>query len=175
MADSHRTYGIAELAERGGVTRRTVRYYVRRGLLPAPTGTGRGNHYTDEHLDALVRIRALQEAGVPLAEIQRRLHNPDALENREPTSRAAARLSLGYVHANTWARILVEQGIELHVAEDRQLDGEALAAVIAAVRSALSDRPPSPVSEPAREPGTEPGAPVSTNHTCENTTGDHDE
>jgi hypothetical protein len=27
-------YGIDELAERGGVSRRTVRYYVQRGLLP---------------------------------------------------------------------------------------------------------------------------------------------
>ena len=34
-------YGIAELAEAGGVTRRTVRYYVREELLPAPLGVGK--------------------------------------------------------------------------------------------------------------------------------------
>src|SRR5687767_2623518 len=70
-------YGIEELAELGGVTRRTVRYYVQRGLLPAPTGTGRGQHYTDEHLATLVQIRQLQEAGVPLAEIPARLGRPE--------------------------------------------------------------------------------------------------
>src|SRR5207244_8364421 len=64
-----RFYGIAELAERGGVTRRTVRYYVQRGLLPTPLGTGRGPHYTQAHLERLIHIRQLQETGVPLAEI----------------------------------------------------------------------------------------------------------
>src|SRR5437660_10607797 len=68
-----RCYGIAELAERGGVTRRTVRYYVQRGLLPTPLGTGRGPHYTSAHLERLIHIRKLQEAGVPLAEITARL------------------------------------------------------------------------------------------------------
>ena len=66
-------FGIEELAERGGVSRRTVRYYVQRGLLPAPTGTGRGPHYTKDHLDTLIRVRQLQEAGVSLSEIPVRL------------------------------------------------------------------------------------------------------
>lgn len=66
-------FGIEELAERGGVSRRTVRYYVQRGLLPAPTGTGRGPHYTRDHLDTLIRVRQLQEAGVSLSEIPVRL------------------------------------------------------------------------------------------------------
>src|SRR5919199_3203016 len=76
MGQDHRDercYGIKELAELGGVTRRTVRYYVQRGLLPAPLGTGRGPHYTPAHLERLIHIRKLQEAGVPLAEIAARL------------------------------------------------------------------------------------------------------
>ena len=68
-----RCYGIEELAELGGVTRRTVRYYVQRGLLPTPLGTGRGPHYTAAHLERLMHIRTLQETGVPLAEIAARL------------------------------------------------------------------------------------------------------
>src|SRR6266849_5215767 len=67
-----RCYGIKELAELGGVTRRTVRYYVQRGLLPTPLGTGRGPHYTAAHLERLIHIRTLQETGVPLAEIAAR-------------------------------------------------------------------------------------------------------
>src|SRR5919202_6419080 len=68
-----RCYGIKELAELGGITRRTVRYYVQRGLLPTPLGTGRGPHYTQVHLERLIHIRRLQETGVPLAEIAARL------------------------------------------------------------------------------------------------------
>lgn len=33
------------MAELGGVSRRTVRYYVQEGLLSAPLGVGRGRHY----------------------------------------------------------------------------------------------------------------------------------
>ena len=62
-------YSIGELADLGGVSRRTVRYYVQRGLLEAPTGLGRGRHYTRRHLDTLTRVRKLQEAGYGLAEI----------------------------------------------------------------------------------------------------------
>ena len=53
-------YSIAEFAERGGVTRRTVRYYVQRGLLDPPEGAGRGARYTDAHLRRLERVRTLQ-------------------------------------------------------------------------------------------------------------------
>src|SRR5438552_17195221 len=67
-------YGIKELAELGGVTRRTVRYYVQRGLLPTPLGTGRGPHYTPAHLERLIHIRQLQESGVPLGELAARLN-----------------------------------------------------------------------------------------------------
>ena len=56
-------YAIGDLADLGGVSRRTVRYYVQEGLLPAPFGVGRGNHYGPEHLDQLLRVKALQEWG----------------------------------------------------------------------------------------------------------------
>jgi DNA-binding transcriptional MerR regulator len=64
---------IDELARLGGVTRRTVRFYVQRGLLPGPEGLGRGAMYRREHLHRLRRVRDLQAAGVPLAEIARML------------------------------------------------------------------------------------------------------
>ena len=62
-------YGIDELANRAGVSRRTVRFYVQRGLLHAPRGLGRGRHYTEQHLQRLIRIRTLQEQGVALGAI----------------------------------------------------------------------------------------------------------
>ena len=92
---NERCYGIKELAELGGVTRRTVRYYVQRGLLPTPLGTGRGPHYTPAHLERLIQIRQLQETGVPLAEIAARLDGGPATavihRKREARSLAALR------------------------------------------------------------------------------------
>ena len=66
-------FAIGDLADLGGVSRRTVRYYVQEGLLPAPLGVGRGNHYGREHLDQLLRVKALQESGLTLDEIRQSL------------------------------------------------------------------------------------------------------
>jgi len=64
-------YSIGELAQRAGITRRTVRFYVQRGLIPLPLGRGRGEHYTDGHLTAVLRVKSLQEQGASLEEIRR--------------------------------------------------------------------------------------------------------
>ena len=66
-------YTVKELADRGGVTPRTVYYYVGEGLLPAPEGGGPASTYTDDHLLRLRLIRRLKAEYLPLAEIRRRL------------------------------------------------------------------------------------------------------
>jgi DNA-binding transcriptional MerR regulator len=77
MSDvSESSMGIAELAERAGVTPRTVRYYVAEGLLPPPGGRGQRRAYGQEHLRRLATIRQLKAAYLPLHEIRRRLDDP---------------------------------------------------------------------------------------------------
>lgn len=57
---------LEELAERAGVSPRTVRYYIQRGLLTPPAFRGAGTSYGEEHLTALRAIKKLQEAYWPL-------------------------------------------------------------------------------------------------------------
>ena len=66
-------YTIAELADRAGVTPRTVRYYTAEGLLPPPDTRGRYAVYGDDHLHRLELIARLKEAYLPLGEIRSRL------------------------------------------------------------------------------------------------------
>ncbi|MGV9313397.1 MerR family transcriptional regulator [Streptomyces sp. NPDC003691] len=54
---------MAELAERAGITVRTVRFYRERGLLPPPRREGRIAWYDDHHLARLRTIAALLERG----------------------------------------------------------------------------------------------------------------
>src|SRR5687768_463679 len=61
MADGQ--LSLEELADRVGLSRRAIRFYVQRGLLPPPLGLGRGKHYDLRHLNALRRIQELQAAG----------------------------------------------------------------------------------------------------------------
>jgi DNA-binding transcriptional MerR regulator len=107
-------YAIGDLADLGGVSRRTVRYYVQEGLLPSPYGLGRGNHYGPEHLDQLLRVKALQEAGRTLDEIR------DALDHSR--RRAPAMLKAAEAPARTlWRRLTLAPGVELHVSGDVRL------------------------------------------------------
>lgn len=108
-------YAIEELATLGGVSRRTVRYYVQEGLIPPPLGLGRGNHYTPEHLEQLLRVKALQENGRTLVEIRRVL---DRMPNR-PSATEAKREELP--PRSLWRRMTVMPGVELHLASTVRL------------------------------------------------------
>lgn len=63
-------YRISELAQKAGVTNRTVHYYIGRGLLPPPDGAGVGTTYQEEHLLRLRLIKKLQEQYLPLEKIK---------------------------------------------------------------------------------------------------------
>ncbi len=57
-------YTAAQLGRLSGVGERTVRYYVREGLMDPPASRGRGAHFDNRHLSQLRRVRFLQEAGL---------------------------------------------------------------------------------------------------------------
>lgn len=64
----------AALEKKTGVSRTTIYFYIRRGLLPAPhrTATGR-SLYGEEHVAMLREIARLKDEGRPLAEIKKAL------------------------------------------------------------------------------------------------------
>ena len=62
---------ISELADRAGVTSKTLRYYERIGVLPAPSRSASGyRDYRPAALDRLGFIRASQAVGLSLGEIR---------------------------------------------------------------------------------------------------------
>ena len=117
MAEDDGRYGIEELAVLGGVTRRTVRYYVQEGLIPAPLGVGRGRHYGPEHLVRLQSVKALQEKGLSLDEVRHELERGGAGRRRAV---AESRLEPP-VALSAWTKVEVVPGVELHVSRDRRL------------------------------------------------------
>jgi DNA-binding transcriptional MerR regulator len=60
---------IHELAERAGISVRTIRYYIDEGLLPQPSYQGKYSYYTLNYVDRLELIRRLKESYLPLREI----------------------------------------------------------------------------------------------------------
>jgi DNA-binding transcriptional MerR regulator len=80
-------FNIATLARKNRLTRRTIRYYIQRGLLPRPEGGGRGHYYTDEHQRRLDLIQRWSRQGVPLEKIKEHLSEeqlPDLPKIPEP-------------------------------------------------------------------------------------------
>ena len=63
------TTRIGELAERAGVTTRTIRYYESLGLLQPAERDGGFRYYADDALRRLHKIDALKKLGLSLEEI----------------------------------------------------------------------------------------------------------
>ena len=78
MSDGKGQWSLAELAHESGLSPRTIRYYISRGLLSGPEVAGRGAVYGEEHLVRLRRIRELQSKGAMLSEIARILEGQPA-------------------------------------------------------------------------------------------------
>ena len=131
MGQEQARFGIDELADFGGVSRRTVRYYVQEGLLPAPLGVGRGRHYDQSHLDRLLRVKALQEVGRSLDEIRALLH-PPALPSTRLGIAPAASVFPPPIPRSAWRRLELAPGVELHVSHDIALPAPGRLAELAA-------------------------------------------
>ena len=147
---------VAELARKVGVTARVVRYYTAEGLLPRPVLRGSATRYGRGHLLRLAAIRALQLQGMTLARIRAQLARYDLaaiqkeaaqllpeLAPAEPPTEAhaspeaqpvpdapsvdvlAARLV--FKPSDTWYRLIVLPGLEVHVHAAAGAEVQALA------------------------------------------------
>ena len=131
-------YKLEELARAAGTSARTVRYYVQRGLLPAPEFRAKDTVYGAEHLIRLKAIRRLQEAHLPLEAITTELASrtlgelsrlagggilppPPALRRRNEGPRPAP------PRVRAFTRIELAPGVELTIAEDAPAEARLVA------------------------------------------------
>lgn len=83
-------YKVSELAEKAGVTKRTIHYYISKGLLLPQDGNGVNSLYNDKHLERLLLIKKLQSEYRPLNKIREYIledHNekqPDLTITKDP-------------------------------------------------------------------------------------------
>jgi DNA-binding transcriptional MerR regulator len=89
--------GIDGLAERSGVTPRTIRYYQSEGVLPRPRKEGRDARYTTAHLERLELIADLQARGLKLEAIK------DLVGKDRPHRSVSEWLGLDEVLRAAWA------------------------------------------------------------------------
>ena len=120
---------IDDLCAETGYTRRTIRYYLQRGLISPPEGGGRRRIYRRDHLLRLIAIKALQERRYPLEDIRYRLADLEeadleallaglegkaAAQAHEDASTSAAKpVSLPPPDAREQVVVPVAEGVEL--------------------------------------------------------------
>lgn len=136
------TYKLDELARAAGTSPRTVRYYVQRGLLPAPAFRGKDTAYGKDHLVRLRAIRRLAEAFFPLdaiaVELERRsIAEIERLADGElPAAHAAAVPAASgrpepsappLLPRTTFERVVIAPGVDLTIAEDAPAESRRLA------------------------------------------------
>ena len=73
----HAVYAISVAAELSGTAVQNLRVYERRGLLSPERTEGGTRRYSEADVERLVRIRALLDAGLNLAGIDRVLELED--------------------------------------------------------------------------------------------------
>jgi len=132
---------------RAAPSARAVRFYVANGLLDHPLGRGTAATYHYRHLLQLLSIKIRQREGQTLESIKAELTGAtgDVLEKRVAQSLAPALVSgadQAVQHDDTttasWRRVIVADGIELHVRDDTPAArGDAVTAMREAVRAAL--------------------------------------
>lgn len=143
-------YTAADLAERAGVSERTVRYYLAEGLLPAPAGRGRGANFGQGHLTRLRLIRAIQQAGNNLetiAEYLRELGPQDdkaeaALriwESRQEQSESAEEWRERFGFPSALHRYRIAEGVELLVDLKAAPSRDRMTAILRDVRKAFAE------------------------------------
>ncbi len=118
-------YSLDQIALLADVPKRTVRYYIQLGLVDRPIGETRAAHYTQAHLDQLLKVKQLAAAGVSLERVRDVLSGeppPVSLPKRQPGS------------VEVRSHLYIAPGVELQIApEEAGLSPERLRRFIRSV------------------------------------------
>lgn len=114
-------YKIGELVELAGVTKRTVHYYLSRGLLPPSEGMGISTTYSDEHLYRILLIKKYQGNYLPLDEIKKIINSlsldevkEKLEENFEDYNYSIQDAKSNYIQDDVYKKVKLDYDIEIY-------------------------------------------------------------
>jgi len=126
-----KTFSLDELCTLTDLPKRTVRYYMQMGLVDRPIGETRAAHYLAAHLDQLLKVKQLSDAGISLeriAEIQNGEELPIPPKPRKP----------GDIQVKS--HIHIAPGIELQISpEEADMSPEQIRALVKAVMKTIQE------------------------------------
>ncbi len=124
-------FSLDDLCTLSDTSKRTVRYYMQIGLVNPPIGSTKAAHYLHQHLEQLLTIRKLSDAGVSLERIR------EVLSGEAPPLPPRQRQS-GSVEVRS--HLFIADGVELEISpEQAGLSPEQVRTLVRAVMKAYQD------------------------------------
>ena len=110
-------FTIDEICALVEMNKRTVRYYIQKGLVDRPEGIGKGAFYSHAHLEQLLTIRKWKAAGLSLERIQDiLLGEKDVYHSDKPVPPPLTKKQ-GTIEV--WSHMQLDDGIEIHIEPKR--------------------------------------------------------
>jgi DNA-binding transcriptional MerR regulator len=126
-----KTFSLDELCTLTDLPKRTVRYYMQMGLVDRPIGETRAAHYLSAHLDQLLKVKQLADAGISLERISE-------IQNGEELQIPAKPRKPGDIQVKS--HIHVAPGIELQISpEEADMSPEQIRALVKAVMKTIQE------------------------------------
>jgi len=129
--DETKKFTLDELCTLSDISKRTVRYYMQIGLVDGPIGSTKAAHYLHSHLDQLLTVKKLSEAGVSLDRIREVLSGeipPVPPRQRQPGS------------VEVRSHLFIAEGVELEISpEQARLSPEQVRTLVRAVMKTYQD------------------------------------
>jgi DNA-binding transcriptional MerR regulator len=126
-----KTFSLDELCTLTDLPKRTVRYYMQMGLVERPIGETRAAHYLSAHLDQLLKVKQLTDAGISLERISE-------IQNGEELQIPAKPRKPGDIQVKS--HIHVAPGIELQISpEEADMSPEQIRALVKAVMKTIQE------------------------------------
>ena len=124
-------FSLDDLCTLSDTTKRNVRYYMQIGLVDPSVGATKAAHYVRRHLDQLLTIRKLSDAGVSLDRIREVLSGevpPVPPRQRQPGS------------VEVRSHLFIAEGVELEISpEQAGLSPEQVRTLVRAVMKAYQE------------------------------------
>lgn len=124
--DKH--FNLDQLCALTDLPKRTIRYYLQISLVDRPIGETRAAYYERRHLDQLLRIKQLTDAGISLERIREVMQGgglPVPVRQRSPGS------------VEVRSHLYVAPGIEIQISpEEARLSPEQIRALVREVMQA---------------------------------------
>lgn len=124
-------FSLDDLCMLSDTTKRNVRYYMQIGLVAPSIGATKAAHYVRRHLDQLLTIRKLSDAGVSLDRIREVLSGevpPVPPRQRQPGS------------VEVRSHLFIAEGVELEISpEQAGLSPEQVRILVRAVMKAYQE------------------------------------